>query len=108
MDYDNREKIDNKTDLNTIWEKVKNSKFFSPVEKKKRIDIRKFIPKYNYIKEVKELKLRDYDLKIKNERYKRMKELEILYENKQKELENNFFLRLRQITDFNKNHRNYS
>ena len=68
---------DNKTDLNTIWEKVKNSKFFSPVEKKKRIDIRKFIPKYNYIKEVKELKLRDYDLKIKNERYKRMKELEI-------------------------------
>ena len=48
------------------------------------------------------------DININREYEERMKELEILYENKQKELENNFFLRLRQITDFNKNHRNYS
>ena len=67
----------NNNDLNPIWIKVKNSKFFSPIAKNKRTDIPKFISKYNYIKEVKELRLIDHDLKMKNERYKRMKELEI-------------------------------
>ena len=64
---------DKEIELNTIWEKLKNSKMFSPMEKDKRIDRRKFEPKYPYIDIKKKINLIKYDMKLKNDRFNKIK-----------------------------------
>lgn len=60
-------------ELDSIWEKLKNSKILSPKEKDTRIDIRKFVKKYPYLDTKKKINLMRYDLKIKNDRYNKIK-----------------------------------
>ena len=60
-------------ELDSIWEKLKNSKILNPKEKDTRIDIRKFVKKYPYLDTKKKINLMRYDLKIKNDRYNKIK-----------------------------------
>ena len=64
---------ENEIELNPIWEKLKNSKLFSPKEKDKRVDRRKFEPKYPYIDIKKQINLIKYDMKLKNDRFNKIK-----------------------------------
>ena len=60
-------------ELDSIWEKLKNSKLFNLQEKEKRIDRTKFVQKYKYIEAKKQIDLIKYDIKIKNDRYNKIK-----------------------------------
>ena len=60
-------------ELDSIWEKLKNSKLFNLQEKEKRIDRTKFVQKYKYIEAKKQINLIKYDIKIKNGRYNKIK-----------------------------------
>ena len=64
-------------ELDSIWEKLKNSKILSPKEKDTRIDIRKFVKKYPYLDTKKKINLMRYDLKIKNDRYNKIKKYNV-------------------------------
>ena len=60
-------------ELNYIWEKLKNSKLFNLVEKDIRTNRTKFVQKYNYIDTKKQINLIKYDMKVKSDRYNKIK-----------------------------------
>ena len=60
-------------EINSIWEKLHNSKSLNPIEKNVRVDITKFIKKYEYIDTKKQINLIQYDMKIKNDRYNKIR-----------------------------------
>ena len=60
-------------ELNYIWEKLKNSKLFNLIEKDIRTNRTKFVQKYNYIDTKKQINLIKYDMKVKSDRYNKIK-----------------------------------
>ena len=64
---------DKGVELNNIWEKLKNSKLFNLIEKDIRTNRTKFVQKYNYIDTKKQINLIKYDMKVKSDRYNKIK-----------------------------------
>ena len=79
LDYTPNSNINSKNkndkELDKIWEKLKNSKIFNSQEKDVRIDRLQFVHKYDIIDNKKKISLIKNDIKIKNNRYNKIKKL---------------------------------
>ena len=69
---DNEEIKHKKIELDPIWEKLKNSKLFNPIDKEIRVETNKFIKKFDYLDKKRQISVIKHDMNIKNDRYNKI------------------------------------
>ena len=69
---DNEEIKHKKLELDPIWEKLKNSKLFNPIDKDIRVETTKFIKKFDYLDKKRQISVIKHDMNIKNDRYNKI------------------------------------